>query len=65
MAKTIKIWNTRKNCTEYLHRRYPTVSFIDDIMYCLKLDETEAMRVSAGLTLRGIAHEVIEVEGNH
>ena len=65
MAKTIKIWNNRKNCAEYLHRRYPTVSFIDEIMYCLKLDETEAKRVSAGLKLRGIAHEIIEVEGNH
>ena len=65
MAKTIKIWNNRKNCTEYLYRRYPTASFIDDIMYCLKLDETEAKRVSADLTFYGIAHEVIEVEGNH
>lgn len=65
MAKTIKIWNNQKNCAEYLHRRFPTVSFIDDIMYCLKLDDAEVKRVSAGLTLRGIAHEVIEVEGNH
>lgn len=64
MAKTIKIWNTRKNCTEYLYRLRPT-RFIDDIMYCLKLDETEAKRVSADLTFRGIDHEVIEVEGNH
>lgn len=65
MAKTIKIWNNRKNCTEYLHRRYPVESFIDDIMYCLKLDETEAKKVSANLTFLGISHEVIEVEGNH
>ena len=65
MAKTIKIWNTRKNCAEYLHRRFPTASFIDDIMYCLKLDETEAKRVSADFTFHGIDHEVIEVEGNH
>jgi len=65
MAKTIKIWNNEKNCAEYLHRTFPVVSFIDEIMYCLKLDETEAKRVSAGLTLRGIAHEVIKVEGNH
>ena len=65
MAKTIKIWNNEKNCAEYLHRTFPVVSFIDEIMYCLKLDETEVKRVSAGLKLRGIAHEVIEVEGNH
>jgi predicted transcriptional regulator with HTH domain len=65
MAKTIKIWNNQKNCAEYLHSRYPTVSFIDEIMYCLKLDETEVKRVSAGLKLRGINHEIIEVEGNH
>jgi len=65
MVKTIKIWNNRKNCAEYLHRRYPAASFIDDIMYCLKLDDAEARSVSAGLTFRGIEHEVIEVEGNH
>lgn len=65
MAKTIKIWNNEKNCAEYLHRTFPVATFIDEIMYCLKLDETEAKRVSAGLTRRGIAHEVIEVEGNH
>lgn len=65
MAKTIKIWNTRKNCTEYLHRTFPIASFIDDKMYCLKIDETEAKRVSVELRLRGIAHEIIEVEGNH
>ena len=65
MAKTIKIWNNKKNCAEYLHRRYPTAIFTDDIMYCLKLDEAEAMRVSEDLTFRGIDHEVIEVEGNH
>ena len=64
MAKTIKIWNTRKSCTEYLYRLRPT-RFIDDIVYCLKLDEADAKRVSAGLTLRGITHEIIEVEGNH
>ena len=65
MAKTIKIWNNEKNCAEYLHRTFPVASFIDEIMYCLKLDETDAKRVSAGLKLRGIAHEIIEVEGNH
>ena len=65
MAKTIKIWNNKKNCAEYLHRRYPTAIFTDDIMYRLKLDEAEAMRVSEDLTFRGIDHEVIEVEGNH
>ena len=46
MAKTIKIWNTRKNCTEYLHRLRPT-RFIDDIAYCLKMDEAEAKPVQA------------------
>ena len=65
MAKTIKRWNSQKNCTEYLHRRYPVASFIDDEMYCLKLDEAGAKSVSAELRSRGIAHEIIEVEGNH
>ena len=46
MAKTIKIWNTRKNCTEYLYRLRPT-RFIDDIVYCLKMDEAEAKPVQA------------------
>ena len=64
MVKTIKIWNTRKNCTEYLHRLRPT-RFIDDKTLCLKMDDAEAKRASDWLTFIGIAHEVIEVEGNH
>ena len=64
MAKTIKIWNNRKNRTEYLHRLRPT-RFVGDIVYCLKMDDAEAKRASNWLTFIGIAHEVIEVEGNH
>ena len=64
MAKTIKIWNTRKNCTEYLHRLRPT-RFTDDKFLCLKMDDAEAKRASDWLTFIGIAHEVIEVEGKH
>lgn len=64
MVKTIKIWNNRKNCTEYLYRLRPT-RFIEDIVYCLKLDDAEAKRASEWLTFIGINHEVIEVEGNH
>lgn len=64
MTKTIKIWNTRKNCTEYLLRLRPT-RFTDDKFLCLKMDDAEAKRASDWLTLIGIAHEVIEVEGNH
>ena len=64
MAKTIKIWNNWWNRTEYLHRVRPT-RFVDDITYCLKMDDAEAKRASDWLTFIGIAHEVIEVEGNH
>jgi hypothetical protein len=64
MAKTIKIWNNRKNCTEYLYRLRPT-RFIEDKALCLKLDDAEAKRASEWLTFIGINHEVIEVEGNH
>lgn len=64
MVKTIKIWNDRKNCTEYLYRLRPT-RFIDDKFLCLKMDDAEAKRASDWLTFIGIAHEVIEVEGNH
>lgn len=64
MAKTIKIWNSRKNCSEYLYRVRPT-RFIEDNALCLKMDEAEAKRASDWLTFIGTAHEVIEVEGNH
>lgn len=64
MAKTIKIWNTRKNCTEYLYRILPT-RFIADKTLCLKMDDREVMIASEWLKLMGINHEVIEVEGNH
>ena len=64
MAKTIKIWNNRKHCTEYLYRLRPT-RFIDDKTLCLKMDDAEAQRASEWLNTIGINHEVIEVEGNH
>ncbi len=64
MAKTIKIWNTRKNCTEYLHRLRPT-RFTANKALCLKMDDAEAQRASEWLNTIGINHEVIEVEGNH
>ena len=64
MAKTIKIWNNRKNCTEYLYRVRPT-RFIDDKTLCLKMDDEKAKRESEWLSGIGIAHEIIEVEGNH
>jgi hypothetical protein len=64
MAKTIKIWNTRKNRTEYLYRIRPT-RFIEDRTLCLKMDDAEAKRASEWLTFIGINHEVNEVEGNH
>ncbi|MBR6140432.1 MAG: hypothetical protein IKQ37_01530 [Bacteroidaceae bacterium] len=64
MAKTIKIWDTRENCTKYLYRLRPT-RFIADKTLCLKMDDAEAKRASELLNLIGISHEVIEVEGNH
>lgn len=64
MAKTIKRFNTRKYCTEYLYRIRPT-RFIDNIALCLKMDETEVKKESSWLTAVGIPHEVIDVEGNH
>lgn len=64
MAKTIKIWNTRKSRTEYLHRLRPT-RFTEDKALCLKMDDAEAKRASEWLDFIGINHEVIEVEGNH
>ena len=64
MAKTIKIWNTRENCTKYLYRLRPT-RFIADKALCLKMDDAEVKRASEWLNTIGMAHEVIEVEGNH
>ena len=64
MAKTIKVWNTRENCTKYLYRLRPT-RFIDDKALCLKMDDSEVARASEWLTFIGINHEIIEVEGNH
>jgi len=64
MVKAIKIWNDRKNCTEYLYRLRPT-RFTDDKTLCLKMNDAEAKRASDWLTFIGIAHAVIEVEGNH
>lgn len=64
MAKAIKMWNARENCTKYLYRIRPT-RFTTDKTLCLKMDEAEAKRASEWLTFIGINHEVIEVEGNH
>lgn len=64
MAKTIKTWSNRENCTKYLYRLRPT-RFIEDKALCLKMDEVEAQRASEWLNTIGINHEVIEVEGNH
>ncbi len=64
MAKTIKIWSNRENCTKYLYRTRPT-RFIEDKALCLKMDDVKAARESEWLKLIGIEHEVIEVEGNH
>lgn len=64
MAKTIKTWSNVENCTKYLYRLRPT-RFIDDKALCLKMDDAEAKRASEWLSLIGISHEVIEVEGNH
>lgn len=64
MAKTMKIWSNRENCTKYLYRLRPT-RFIKDKALCLKLDDEQAKRESLWLNSIGIAHEVIEVEGNH
>lgn len=64
MAKTIKIWSNRENCSKYLYRLRPT-RFIADKTLCLKMDNEQAKRASEWLTTIGIEHEVIEVEGNH
>lgn len=64
MAKTVKTWNAKENCTKYLYRLRPT-RFIADKTLCLKMDDAEAKRASELLNLIGISHEVIEVEGNH
>jgi hypothetical protein len=64
MAKTIKTWSNLGNCIKYLYRLRPT-RFTADKALCLKMDEAEAKRASDWLTGIGIAHEVIEVEGNH
>lgn len=64
MAKTIKIWSDRENCTKYLYRLRPT-RFIEDKALCLKLNDAEAKRASEWLNTISMAHEVIEVEGNH
>lgn len=64
MAYTIKIWSNRENCTKYLYRLRPT-RFIADKTLCLKLDKEKVKQASEWITGIGIAHEIIEVEGNH
>lgn len=64
MAKTIRYWNTRENRYLYLYRLRPT-RFTNDISLCLKLADQEAAKASSWLTLIGINHEIVDVEGNH
>lgn len=64
MAKTIRFWNTRFNRYEYLYRIRPT-RFINDKSLCLKLADQEAAKASSWLTLIGMDHEIIDIEGNH
>ena len=64
MAKTIKMWSTRENCSKYLYRLRPT-RFIADKALCLKLTDEKAKKASEWLNFIGVNNEIIEVEGNH